>query len=291
MIWKCQGPRGADINVCASLNPNPTAHRQLSSFIMGKITPELVNVHTAICKAYFSCFQHLFEYLQLANKCWKLKRFGVACTFSGAKMKAKVGSGHAGLPVEHNEFFTRPPNTVQGLSSLPQQFRWWHTRGKNKLQPQILESFLSPATCFAFLGWYRWQRPQDSSHHCIDHAVFLQLISCYTTGVSQSRITGMSLQNRSSLYTKGWCRQVYFGLLNWGALCRFKLQVKSKYSGISKPLYYTRSVYIKKFSWIFFQRLQAGFALGTSFSPVEYLLIYKRVSEKRIRHCLFNEDF
>lgn len=162
---------------------------------------------------------------------------------------------------------------------------------KNKLQPQILESFLSPAMCFAFLGWYRWQRPQDSSHHCIDHAVFLQLISCYTTGVSQSRITGMSLQNRSSLYTKGWCRQVYFGLLNWGALCWFKLQVKSKYSGISKPLYYTRSVYIKKFSWIFFQRLQAGFALGTSFSPVEYLLIYKRVSEKRIRHFLFNEDF
>lgn len=68
MIWKCQGPRGADINVCASLNPNPTAHRQLSPFIMGKITPELVNIHTAVCKAHFSCIQHLFEYLQLANK-------------------------------------------------------------------------------------------------------------------------------------------------------------------------------------------------------------------------------
>lgn len=56
------------MNVRASLNPSPTVHRQLSPFIMGKIIPELVNAHTAVCKVHFSCFQHLFEYLQLANK-------------------------------------------------------------------------------------------------------------------------------------------------------------------------------------------------------------------------------
>jgi len=55
-------------------------------------------------------------------------------------------------------------------------------------------------------------------------------------------------------------------------LCRFKLQVKSKYSGASKPPYHTTSMYIKKscpeFFFFNFKRLQAGFALATSFCPV-----------------------
>lgn len=56
-------------------------------------------------------------------------------------MKANVGS--AGLPVEW---------TTKHSPGLVQQFRWWHTRGKNKLQPQILESFLSPAvSCLPWL--------------------------------------------------------------------------------------------------------------------------------------------
>lgn len=56
-------------------------------------------------------------------------------------MKANVGS--AGLPVEW---------TTKHSPGLVQQFRWWHTRGKNKLQPQILESFLSPAvSCLLWL--------------------------------------------------------------------------------------------------------------------------------------------
>lgn len=141
-----------------------------------------------------------------------------------------------------------PPDhqTVSRACSAPLNSLGDDTPGeKHKLQPQIQESVLSPAMCLVLLGWYRRPRPQDCSRHCTGYAVFLQLISCYTTRVSQIRITGISLQNRSSLFTKRWCRQVYFGLPNWGALCQFKLQVKSKYSRTSKPPYYTRSMYIK----------------------------------------------
>lgn len=292
MIWKCQGPRGADINVCASLNPNPTAHRQLSPLVMSRITPEMVNVHTAVCKAHFSCFLHLFDHLQLANKDLDL---GLHPPSVEQQWKQRWASARLGSPLST---MNSPPDhqTVSRACSAPLNSLGDDAPGeKHKLQPQIQESVLSPAMCLVLLGWYRRPRPQDCSRHCTGYAVFLQLISCYTTRVSQIRITGISLQNRSSLFTKRWCRQVYFGLPNWGALCQFKLQVKSKYSGTSKPPYYTRSMYIKKCSLKFFnfyfKRLQAGFALGTSFSPVEYLLIYNRVSEKRIRHCLFNEDF
>lgn len=149
MTWKCQGPRGADINVCASLNPNLTAYRQLSPFIMAKITPEMVNAHTRFCKAHFSCFQHLFEYLQLANKDLDL---GLHTLSVEQQWKQRWAAARQDAL---RRTMNSPPNTVQGLSSLPRQFRWWRIRGKNKLQPQILESFLSPATCLAFLRWYR----------------------------------------------------------------------------------------------------------------------------------------
>lgn len=198
---------------------------------MGKITPQVVNEHTEVCKAHFSCFQHFFEYLQLANKDLDLGLHTLSVEQQWKQMWAVQDSLLSG-----------PPNTVQGLSSslgggIPGEktncnLKYW--------------SLFFHLLCLAFLGWYRWQRSQGNSHYCIGYAMFLQLISCYTTGVSQIRITGISLQNRSCLFTKGWCRQVYFGLPNRGALCRFKLQVKSKYSGTSKPLYYTRSMYILK---------------------------------------------
>lgn len=139
----------------------------------------MVNVYTVVCKARFTRFQHLLEYLQLAKiKAW----IWVVPSFSGATMKAMVRSGQAGFPIEQDKISTRPKG-VQGLSSFLQQFRWWHTRRKSKAQTQLHKSVLSLATSLAFLGWYRWQQSQDSSHHCIRCIAFLQLIPCYTTGV------------------------------------------------------------------------------------------------------------
>lgn len=107
---------------------------------------------------------------------------GLYPAWSGAKMKAMVRGGQAGLPTEHEESSTGAKG-VQGLASFHQQFRWWHTRRKSKVQGQLHKSVLSPATSLAFLGWCRWQQPQDSSHHRTCYTVFPPLISCYTTGV------------------------------------------------------------------------------------------------------------
>lgn len=166
-------------------------HRQVFPFILGTITPEMVNAYTALFKAYFICIYHLLKYLQLANtKAWIL-----GCNLLHWEQWREAARQGSLLSTRNSPADQRESRA--GRASLSS----FGGDTQAKCMPGDINLFFHLLGILpSFVG------TGDSSLKIAKHHVcciaFLWLISCCTAGVfPQIRITGVSLHNGTSLFT------------------------------------------------------------------------------------------